>query len=58
MSEPETNVAVPDYDTECDICGNTPVVVIKDASDNVVHELGMCGACTWGEAACIDPDNW
>ena len=37
----------PDYESECEQCGATPVV----------RETGMCGPCTFGEADTID-GNW
>lgn len=48
-----------DYESECDNCGQTPVVDIVDAgTGTVVHATGLCGACCFGEADCIDPENW
>jgi len=38
----------PDYEHECDVCGQSPILPVS----------GMCGACTWGEAELIDPENW
>jgi hypothetical protein len=48
---------VPDYEHVCENCGETPVVtgVRKGV---VVVATGMCGVCTWGEADCLDPDQW
>lgn len=34
----------PDYEGECEVCGNSPIVPIT----------GMCGPCTFGEASTID----
>jgi len=48
---------VPDYGRECENCGQTPCVNgVRDGK--VVYAGSMCGVCTWGEAACIDPVNW
>ena len=49
---------VPDYESECVNCGQTPCVTAVDDCDDVVYESGMCGPCTFGEAACIDHRNW
>lgn len=47
----------PDYETTCDICGQTPVVTcIKN--NVVVHSLNMCGVCTFGTDEAIDPSTW
>lgn len=48
----------PDYSGECEVCGQSPVVTLVDEKGKVVHCTGMCGPCTWGEAACLDPDEW
>ena len=37
----------PDYGHSCQ-CGNTPII----------PRTGMCGVCTFGEAACLDPEEW
>ena len=37
----------PDWSSECDVCGMSPIVPIT----------GMCGPCTWGEAETIG-GNW
>lgn len=57
LAEQPVDEWVPDYDHECKNCGETPVVtgVYRGA---VVVATGMCGVCTWGEAACIDPAAW
>jgi hypothetical protein len=47
----------PDYKNECDVCGATPVVTVTRAG-KVMNTTGMCGPCTWGEAAMVDPDEW
>lgn len=47
----------PDYEERCEVCGHSPCVTgVKDG--RVVYQAHMCGACTWGEAACLDPANW
>ena len=47
----------PDYERKCDICGHSPIVTGVKYSQ-VVIDTGMCGACTWGEADCLWPENW
>ena len=47
----------PDYTQTCENCGQTPVVTgVKDGK--VVYQGTMCVPCTWGEAACVDPEEW
>jgi len=48
---------VPNYDDECMVCGQSPTVDIY-VNGKLENETEMCGVCTWGEAACIDPENW
>jgi hypothetical protein len=44
----------PDYDTQCECCGNAPVVTgVKDGI--TVLWTTLCGVCTWGSAEFIDP---
>lgn len=60
MSEPETiqiDEYRPDYKHSCVVCGAKPVVTaVKD--EKVVYQGEMCGPCTWGESACVDPEEW
>lgn len=37
-----------DYTRECENCGQSPIVSLT----------GLCGPCTFGEAACLDPAEW
>jgi len=47
----------PDYQHKCIVCDATPVVTgVKDGK--VVYQGEMCGPCTWGEAAMLDPEKW
>jgi len=49
----------PNYKDKCEVCGQKPVVRIrKAADDSIFYDGSMCGACTWGEADCLDPANW
>ena len=47
----------PDYRRTCCNC-DTPHTVTGVRGELVVYEGDMCGVCTWGEAAMLDPDNW
>ena len=57
MIDDKISVTVPDYESNCSNCGQSPVVTIEE-NGKVVHSTDMCGACTWGESDCIDPENW
>lgn len=47
----------PNWDGKCEVCGQSPTVTaVKNGK--VVLDNGMCGVCTWGEAACLDPEEW
>ena len=48
---------VPDYESECRNCGQSPTV-LGSKNGKIVYASGMCGTCTWGEADAIDPANW
>lgn len=41
----------------CQNCGQLPTVDIYVGKELQNH-TDLCGVCTWGEAACIDPENW
>lgn len=58
MSEPEKINLMPDYENKCENCGQSPVVTGTDENGKVVYRSKMCGPCTFGEAAALDPDNW
>jgi hypothetical protein len=64
VAAPESELVryVPDWDHACENCGEKPVVtgVAVEGPDKgrVVLATGMCGVCTWGEAAALDPSNW
>lgn len=47
----------PDYESECIVCGQKPVVTGVRKGE-VVYTSEMCGPCTWGEARTIDPNTW
>jgi hypothetical protein len=47
----------PDYQHDCEVCGQKPTVTgVKDGKQ--IYRSEMCGPCTFGEAACIDPKRW
>lgn len=47
----------PDYKRKCCNCGQKPVVTAVSDGKRVI-DFEMCGPCTFGEAAMLDPDNW
>ncbi|WP_157359224.1 hypothetical protein [Vibrio coralliirubri] len=58
MSE-STSMAVPNEKGSCCNCGASPTVdIINRTTGNLEMSLDTCGACTWGEADCLDPENW
>ncbi len=46
-----------DYTQACQNCGQSPCVVVTVENEQDYH-FDMCGVCTFGEAICIDPDEW
>jgi len=49
----------PDYNGKCCNCGQSPVVTsVNIATGKTTYSSEMCGPCTFGEADCVDPDNW
>lgn len=47
----------PNYLNKCLVCeGSTTVDIYVD--NKLETETVLCGACTWGEADCINPENW
>jgi hypothetical protein len=47
----------PNYSARCENCGQSPTVEgVKDGK--VVYSSDMCGPCTFGKAACLDPEEW
>lgn len=45
------------YSDECMNCGQSPTVLVF-VGDKLEYDTELCGACCFGEAACIDPENW
>lgn len=57
MSEGEVDSFEPDYQGTCSVCSQSPIVTgVLDGK--VILRTDLCGPCTWGEAACLDPDEW
>ncbi len=49
----------PNYKRKCTVCGATPTVDVYSADAKaLLHHVDLCGPCTWGDADCIDPENW
>lgn len=48
---------MPNYEDECMVCGQSPTIDIY-VNGKLENKTEMCGVCTWGEANCIDPENW
>ena len=49
----------PHYGKQCVVCGKSPCVQIRRMdNDEIIFASGMCGPCTFGEAACLDPEEW
>jgi hypothetical protein len=49
----------PHYGKRCVVCGQKPVVRIRRVdTDELEIDSDMCGPCTFGEAACLDPAEW
>lgn len=47
----------PNHNGECCACGRAPTVTaVKDGK--VVADFELCGPCCFGEAACLDPEEW
>ena len=55
--EPEACIYLVDAEEECDNCSNKGVVTLLYASGEL-HSMEMCGVCTWGEAKCLNWDEW
>lgn len=53
----EVDRFVPDYTHRCSNCGNTPVVT-AEKDGKIVYQGELCGPCTWGIAAALDPRTW
>lgn len=57
VDHPE-GIAIPNYKEKCCCCDSSPVAVIKSLDNGKEENSEMCGVCFFGEAACIDPEEW
>lgn len=52
-------IALADYQQKCISCGALPTAVLTDSKrKQILYKSHLCGVCLWGEAACINPDEW
>ena len=47
----------PCHNAKCMNCSQSPTVQVF-VGEKLEYDTELCGACTWGEADCIDPENW
>lgn len=47
----------PNYAAKCCNCGHNHTVQVW-VGDKMEYDTELCGACTWGESECLDPENW
>ena len=57
MPNPNKTEYVPDYEVECENCGETPTVTIFQ-NGLIQSQTELCGPCCFGTADAINPDNW
>lgn len=51
--------ADPHYGKKCIVCWQTPCVQFRRRdNDKLEVSYDMCGPCTFGEAACVNPEEW
>ena len=53
LAQPE-----PNFDITCQCCGQLPTVDIYNVEYGETHHTNLCGPCCFGEADCLDPENW
>ena len=56
--KPQPSEFLPNWKRRCIVCGQKPTITIKPIDGSPKMDTEMCGVCTWGEADCLDPDNW
>ena len=54
---PEEREMRPNWKRHCSVCGQAPIVDLY-LNGKLTDSTDMCGACTFGEAECWDPENW
>jgi hypothetical protein len=57
MEDIELDSYQPNYTSRCENCEQSPTVTGVKAG-KTVYESGMCGPCTFGTAAALDPAWW
>ncbi len=57
-TQPEEIKCIPNYAVPCTNCGQTPTVDYYSLTGELRSHSDLCGPCCFGEAACIDPENW
>lgn len=59
QTKPERVVPKPNYEENCVVCDQSPVVDLYDPAENTLfHKTELCGPCCFGTASALDPDNW
>jgi len=64
MTHIQIDQFVPNYETECEVCGQKPCVdgiVFAGKSrrkTRVMYHSSLCGPCTFGTAEASDPETW
>lgn len=53
----EVSAFTPNHDIPCIVCGQKPTVDSVNLDGSIDH-TELCGPCCFGEADCIDPENW
>jgi len=49
----------PNYDKECQQCGQTPIVQVIDCENQeLIEDSELCGVCFFGEVTYIEVENW
>jgi len=49
----------PNYKKKCMVCGQKPTVdVYTPDGSKKLDSTELCGPCCFGEADCVDPNNW
>lgn len=49
-----------DHSNECQKCGTSPTVVVRDPEPTgvAVHETELCGCCFFHDRSMVDPELW
>jgi hypothetical protein len=57
MTTVTADAFVPNDEGKCLSCGESPTVTVI-VKGVIVHDVGLCGPCTWGDATALDPGTW